>query len=97
MIRRCLPAALPAVACGANRTLNAPGITVSVAQALAALEILAGPQSAARVRFERDMAIERIVLGWPAHFSTVRADRLGFKAAAGIEDIIRDHMRTLAV
>jgi nucleoside-diphosphate-sugar epimerase len=87
---------LPTAAWGTNRTLNAPGITVSVAQALAALAKLAGPQSAARVRFERDLAIERIVLGWPAHFSTVRADRLGFRADAGIKDIIRDHMRTLA-
>jgi nucleoside-diphosphate-sugar epimerase len=87
---------LPADAWGTNRTLNAPGITVSVAQALEALGKLAGPQFAARVRFERDMAIERIVLGWPAHFSTVRADGLGFRADAGIEDIIRDHMRTLA-
>lgn len=81
---------------GWNRTLNAPGITVSVAEALAALEKLAGAQCAARVRFERDIAIEKIVLGWPAHFSTVRAAGLGFKGDTGIEDIIRDHMRTLA-
>lgn len=84
---------LPAAAWGTNRTLNAPGITVSVAQALAALEKLAGPQCAARVRFERDSAIEKIVLGWPAHFSTVRADGLGFTADAGIEEVIRAHMR----
>ena len=87
---------LPADAWGWNRTLNAPGISVSVAEALAALAELAGPQSAARVRFERDPAIEKIVLGWPARFATARADGLGFRADGGIEDVIRAHMRTLA-
>ncbi len=86
---------LPQDAWGWNRTLNAPGITVSVAQALAALAKLAGPASAARVRFERDPAIERIVLGWPAHFATARADALGFRADGGIEDVVRAHMRSL--
>jgi D-erythronate 2-dehydrogenase len=88
---------LPPDAWGWNRTLNAPGITASVAEALAALEKLAGPQCAARVRFERDVAIEKIVLGWPARFTTARADRLGFKTDGGIEDVIRAHLRTLAI
>ena len=80
---------------GWNRTLNAPGISVSVAEALAALAALAGPECAARVRFERDPAIENLVLGWPARFATARADALGFRADGGIEDVIRAHMRTL--
>ncbi len=88
---------LPADAWGRNRTLNAPGLTVSVAQALAALEKLAGAASAARVRFERNAAIENIVLGLPARFATARADALGFKADSGIEDVIRAHLRTLAL
>jgi nucleoside-diphosphate-sugar epimerase len=87
---------LPPAAWGWNRTLNAPGITVSVAEALAALEKLAGPQCAARVRFERDPAIEKIVLSWPARFTTARADVLGFAADRGIDDVITGHMRTLA-
>ena len=68
---------------------------MSVAQALAALGELAGAQSVERVRFERDPAIEKLVLGWPARFATARADALGFRADGGIEDIIRAHMRTL--
>ncbi len=87
---------LPAAAWGWNRTLNAPGITVSVAEALAALEKLAGAQCAGRVRFERDPAIEKIVLGWPARFTTARANGLGFVADRGIDDVIRAYMRTLA-
>jgi D-erythronate 2-dehydrogenase len=87
---------LPAAAWGWNRTLNAPGITVSVAEALAGLEKLAGAECAGRVRFERDPAIEKIVLGWPSRFTTARADGLGFLGDRGIDDVIRAHMRTLA-
>ena len=54
---------------------------------------LAGPACAARVRFERDAAIEKLVLGWPARFATARADALGFRADGGIEDIIGAHMQ----
>jgi len=87
---------IPADAWGWNRTLNAPGITVSVSEALSALEKVAGRECVTKVRFERDAAIEKIVLGWPAHFTTARADRLGFKADGGIEEIIRAHMRAMA-
>lgn len=86
---------LPASVWGWNRTLNAPGISVSVAEALAALAKIAGRECAARVRFERDPAIEKIVLGWPARFTTVRATALGFAADSGIEDVINTHLQTL--
>ena len=66
-----------------------------VAAALTALERIAGRDTAARVRFERDAAIESIVLSWPARFVTERASRLGFKVDSGIDEIIRAHMRTL--
>ena len=85
---------LPASAWGAHRTLNAPGITVSVAEALEALRRIVGPEAAARVRFERDAEIERIVLGWPFAFATERADRLGFRRDADIGAIIRGHLET---
>ena len=84
---------LPAGAWGGNRTLNAPGITVSVEQALNALARIAGRDAAARVRFERDAAIENIVLSWPVQFATDRAERLGFKADRGIDEIIEAHIR----
>lgn len=79
---------------GWNRTLNVPGITVSVAEALSALARIAGADARARVRFERDPAIEKIVLSWPVRFRTERADRLGFRADSGIDDIIKAHLRT---
>ena len=83
---------LDETAWGAHRTLNAPGITVSVAEALDALERVVGRAARDRVRFERDAEIERIVLSWPAAFETARADRLGFRRDAGMADIIRLHV-----
>jgi nucleoside-diphosphate-sugar epimerase len=83
---------LPAHAWGWNRTLNAPGITVSVAQALDALGRIAGAEAVKRVRFEPDAAIEKIVLSWPARFETERAERLGFARDADIDEIIRSHI-----
>ena len=83
---------LPPDAWGPNRTLNAPGITVSVDEALASLERLAGHEAASRVRFERDSEIERIVLTWPARFATPRADRMGFPRDAGIDAIVQAHL-----
>jgi nucleoside-diphosphate-sugar epimerase len=83
---------LPANAWGWNRTLNAPGMTVSVTEALAALERVAGGETVRRVRFEPDPVIARIVLSWPVCFETVRADRLGFERDADIDAIIRAHV-----
>ncbi|MDB5808764.1 MAG: NAD-dependent epimerase [Betaproteobacteria bacterium] len=87
---------IPATEWGANRILNVPGITVTVAETLAALEKVAGAQYLARVHFERDPGIEKIVLTWPARFATARANAMGFGADSGIEDVIKLHMRALA-
>jgi hypothetical protein len=65
---------------------------VSVAEALAALERIAGREAVQRVRFEHDEAIANIVLSWPVRFATERADRLGFERDADIEAIIRAHV-----
>lgn len=86
---------LPAEAWGALRALNAPGITVSVAEALDALERIAGKETRELVRFERDPTIEMIVLSWPARFTTDRALRLGFKGDNSIKDIIHTHIRAM--
>jgi nucleoside-diphosphate-sugar epimerase len=84
---------LPAAAWGWNRTINGPGITVSVAEALAALERIAGSEAVRRVRFEPDEGVAKIVLSWPVRFATARADQLGFRRDADIGDIIRAHVQ----
>ena len=83
---------LPAEQWGSNRTLNAPGISVSVVEALDALRRIAGNEKSDLVRFVADPAIEKIVYGWPVRFVTSRGDALGFKRDKSIDDIIRSHI-----
>ena len=83
---------LPAAAWGMNRTLNLPGITVSVTAMIAALEKIAGAETARRVSFRIDPRIDKIVKGWPVRFDTPRALAMGFQGDPGIEAVIRDYI-----
>ena len=83
---------LPAAAWGVNRVLNLPGITVTVAEGVAALRRIAGEAAAARVRFAPDERINRIVQGWPVRFRTPRATALGFAADPDIDAVIRAYV-----
>jgi nucleoside-diphosphate-sugar epimerase len=84
---------LPSAAWGVNRVVNLPGITVTVRQMLDALANVAGAATAARVTYQPDERIQRIVKTWPAGFRTDRALKLGFKADANFEDVIREYIR----
>ena len=83
---------LPAVAWGPNRALNLPGITVTVAEMIAAMGTIAGPQTVKRVSFKLDPRIDAIVKTWPVRFATPRALAMGFRADPGIESVIRDYI-----
>lgn len=83
---------LPAPAWGSNRALNLPGITVTVAEMIAAMGKIAGPQTGKRVSWKPDPRIEAIVKGWPVRFATPRALSMGFEADPGIEAVIRDYI-----
>ena len=71
-----------------NRSVSLPGITVSVREMVDALRAVAGESVAARVRFEPDPFIEKIVYGWPVRFAPRRAESLGFAADEGMGEII---------
>jgi nucleoside-diphosphate-sugar epimerase len=87
---------LPAAAWGTLRSLNLPGLTVTVGQMIEALRLAAGEAVAARVRFEPDESIARIVRSWPARFDTARARAMGFPQDADFASILRDYMRQYA-
>jgi hypothetical protein len=59
---------------------------------LDALEAVAGPKVRARVKFQRDSAIAGIVANWPSGSTAARAARLGLKAPASFEAIIRQYI-----
>jgi D-erythronate 2-dehydrogenase len=83
---------LPAAAWGTRRVLNLPGITVSVAEMVAAMARVAGEDAARRVRWTPDERIRAIVRTWPARFETPRALGLGFRPDADFESVIRDYV-----
>ena len=77
--------------CG-RTAMNLPGLNVTVAQMLAALEAVAGPKVRALVRFERDERIAGIVANWPKGATAGRAARIGLLPEASFEDIIRQYI-----
>jgi len=79
---------LEPAAWGASRSVALPGMTVTVEEMLAALAKVAGEGVAARVQFEPDPFIEKIVYGWPTRFETERAEVMGFRADQRFEDVI---------
>jgi len=83
---------LPASAWGSNRVVNLPGITVTVAEMIAAMGKIAGSHVAKRVSWKLDARIEAIVRTWPVRFATPRSLAMGFKPDPGIDTVIRDYI-----
>jgi len=80
---------IDAAALGNRRTINLPGVSVSVDQMIAALREVAGDQVAARIEWHADERIGKIVGSWPAQWDTSRAARLGLRGDASFADIVR--------
>ncbi|MBD3626676.1 D-erythronate dehydrogenase [Cyclobacterium sp.] len=86
-------AALDAEVIGEDRCINLPGLTVSVQHMIDCLEKVAGPEVIQRLTYEPDRFLQSIVLTWPPHFDTQKADQLGFTADRDVEEIIRNYIR----
>ena len=74
---------------GRSRTVNLPGITVTVQQILDALEAVGGPQAARLVDEAPDAKVETIVGSWPAKFDVSRAEALGMQADVSLVETVR--------
>jgi nucleoside-diphosphate-sugar epimerase len=83
---------LPASAFGHTRSINVPGLTVSVGQMVQALRDVAGDDLANRVRFERDPFIEKLMLGWPPAFEATFGKSLGMQADPDYASIIQAYI-----
>jgi D-erythronate 2-dehydrogenase len=77
---------------GPRRNLSMPGLSVTVAEQIAALRRVAGDKVADRIRREPDPVIIKIVEGWARKLDASRAESLGFKAEKSFDDIIRAHI-----
>jgi D-erythronate 2-dehydrogenase len=83
---------LPSESLGNCRWINVAGISVTVGEMVASLERVAGPEVSARVRWEPDARIERMVRGWPGAGDNTRARSLGLPVDESIDAIIRQYM-----
>jgi nucleoside-diphosphate-sugar epimerase len=77
---------------GVERTIPLPGLRVSVAGMIAALERAAGKSAADFIRWEPDPTVQRIVDSWPVDVQTERAARLGFRADSNFDQIVQAHI-----
>ena len=77
---------------GARINLTMPGLCCTVGEEIAALARVAGADVAKRIRREPDVAVARIVAGWPQNFDARRATALGFRAETSFDEIIRAHI-----
>lgn len=84
--------ALPAEVLGKSRTINLPGISVTVAEMVAALERVAGKQVAARIEWQHEPAIDRIISSWPGAWDASRANDLGFAGDSSFDDVVRAYI-----
>ncbi|KAJ5682626.1 hypothetical protein N7462_005791 [Penicillium macrosclerotiorum] len=80
---------VPKEAFGESRSVNLPGLKVSVQEMLDALEEIGGKDRRALVEEKYDAATDKIVQSWTPQFSTDRAFELGFSADISMVENIR--------
>jgi len=84
--------ALPAERWGTNRSLTLPGIEVSIGDMVDGLGRVAGKGPVARIKWQPDAHIQKIVAGWPYRFDPTRAKTLGFATDRSIDEIVQAHI-----
>jgi len=77
---------------GDSRTVNLPGITVTVQKMLQALENVGGKPALNLIENKRDEAIEKIVGSWPPRFDTSFAKSLGFLDDGPLEQTLQEYI-----
>ncbi|GAB3314831.1 SDR family oxidoreductase [Larkinella ripae] len=85
-------ATLDSAVLGDWRTVNLPGIAVTIRAMLDALERLTNRETRDRVQFRPDPAIDAIVSSWPTAVDNSRALRLGFSVDGPFDTFIRQFL-----
>ncbi|KAH7100750.1 NAD-dependent epimerase/dehydratase [Auriculariales sp. MPI-PUGE-AT-0066] len=73
---------------GLSRVVNLPGLSVTVAEILDALEEVGGKEKRALVDEKREEAVERLILSWPDRLDTTRALKLGLSADVPFKEAV---------
>jgi nucleoside-diphosphate-sugar epimerase len=74
---------------GTNRNINMPGRTDPIGEMIDAMTEVFGPEAEARITWDKDPVIEKIVKGWRAHLKPGKGERLGFVADTSFKDTVR--------
>ena len=77
---------------GSTRSVNVSGICVAVGEMVEALRAVAGEAVAARVKWQLDPTIDRIVSTWPSNFVPALALSLGMRADPDFASIVRAYI-----
>lgn len=77
---------------GLNKTINLPGISVSVGEMIEALRKVAGQEIVQHITMEPNPRIEAIVRSWPGAWNDSRAKSLGLTADPNFESMIRAYI-----
>jgi D-erythronate 2-dehydrogenase len=80
---------VPGEALGYNRVLQLPGYSVSIGEMAEALRRAGGAAAYARLKWQHDPAIQKIVGSWPEALTAPRAEALGFHPDSGIDEAVR--------
>jgi nucleoside-diphosphate-sugar epimerase len=75
-----------------GRTINLPGISVTVAEMVVALEKLSSRETVQLIRWQPDPVVERIVGSWPGRWDVTRATAMGFSCDKDFEAIVRAYI-----
>ena len=74
---------------GHERAFNLPGLSVTVSEMVDSLRRIAGDEAAARIRWQPDARIVRLVETWPGTFEPRRALEFGFPRDSSFDDFVR--------
>jgi D-erythronate 2-dehydrogenase len=77
---------------GGRTAVTLPALTMTVAEMVAALSRVAGPQASSLIDWVPDPDIARIVMSWPARVRADRATRLGLTPDEDFDSVIRMHI-----
>jgi nucleoside-diphosphate-sugar epimerase len=77
---------------GGRSAVTLPALTVTVADMVAALERVGGPQASALIDWVPDPVVDRLVTSWPARIRAERADRLGLAPDPDFGSVVRAYL-----
>ena len=81
-------AEIPEEQLGVNRTINLPGLTLTISDMVQSLEKVGGKAAVDLIQWEADEWLQSIVLTFPTQFYPKRALELGFKKDESFDEVI---------